>query len=139
MGVPPGQRLGPPPHLSGPPQAPPQGPPEGWEQRKPGLAPPAKGFLGSLLDVNFDHMVTPKLIKLFYGVSLLLISLQCLTFFGIGLWIFSLQDWWAWGLIMAVAAPLVWVFELLLVRIFMEAAITRFKSVEYLRIIKDKL
>jgi hypothetical protein len=152
MGVPPAQRLGPPPRLGGPPQSPPQGPqqdpgqpphgpvPEPRQAAGPEPLPPRdKGFLGSLLDVNFDYMVTPRVIKAFSLLTLLLITSQCVIFLGIGLWILGWSNGWAWGLMMVIASPLVWLFEALLVRIFMESVIVRFKTAEYLRIIKDKL
>jgi hypothetical protein len=37
------------------------------------------------------------------------------------------------------SSPAIWLFEALLVRIFMETIIVRFKTAEYLRVIKDKL
>ncbi|MFC5754521.1 DUF4282 domain-containing protein [Actinomadura rugatobispora] len=98
-----------------------------------------KGLFGALLDANFNHLVTPKLIRLCYIMALLLITLQCLIFLGLGLWIATWDDWWAWGIIMAVATPIVWLFELLMVRILMEAVVVRFKGVEHLRVIKDKI
>jgi hypothetical protein len=62
-----------------------------------------------------------------------------MIFLALGLWIFSWQNFWAWGLMMAVASPFVWLFEALLLRMFMESLIVRFKTAEYLRVIKDKL
>ncbi|RAY14409.1 hypothetical protein DPM19_15745 [Actinomadura craniellae] len=101
--------------------------------------PAQKGVLGALLDVNFNHLVTAKLIKLWYVVALLLISLQCLAFLALGLWIATWDNGWAWGVMMAVSSPLVWLFEVLMVRILMEAVVVRFKGVEHLRVIKDKI
>lgn len=98
-----------------------------------------KGLVGALFDANFNHLVTPKLIKLWYVLSLVLITLQCLVFLFLGLWIAGWEDFWAWGIIMIIASPLVWLFELLLVRILMEAVVVRFKGVEHLRVIKDKI
>jgi hypothetical protein len=100
--------------------------------------PPTKGFLSSLLDVNFNYLVTPKLIKLFYVLALLLITLSALAVFAIGLWIAQLRNGWLLGLLVILCSPLVWFFEAVLARIFMEAIIVRFKGVEYLRIMKDK-
>lgn len=133
--APPGQghpnQTGPGPYTTGPhPQVPPQGwaPPERTE----------KGAFAALFDANFDSLVTPKLVKLFYIVAMLLITLQCLVFLGIGLWIAGWDSGYGWGFIMIAATPLVWLFEMLVVRIFMEAMVVRFKEVEYLRVIKDK-
>ncbi|REE96035.1 DUF4282 domain-containing protein [Thermomonospora umbrina] len=95
--------------------------------------------MGALLDTNFNHLVTPKLIKLWYVIALLLISLQCLFFLFTGLWMATWDNGWAWGLMLIVATPLVWLFEALLVRIVMEAVVVRFKGVEHLRVIKDKI
>jgi uncharacterized protein DUF4282 len=132
----------------GAPGGPPQGPPPQWRSAPPTAQPapppspeqsqPSKGVLSSLFDTSFDHLVTPRLIRLWYVLGMLLVSLQCLVFLGLGLWIASWDDFWAWGLIMVVASPLVWLFEVLLVRIVMEAVVVRFKGVEYLKVIKDK-
>ncbi|MBA9003803.1 MULTISPECIES: DUF4282 domain-containing protein [Thermomonospora] len=96
-------------------------------------------MLGALLDTNFDHLVTPKLIRLWYVIALLLITLQCAGFLFTGLWVVTWDNGWAWGVIMVVASPLVWLFEALMVRILMEAVVVRFKGVEHLRVIKDKI
>ncbi|MDL4772219.1 DUF4282 domain-containing protein [Actinomadura xylanilytica] len=135
----------PPPHpasVPGPRPQSPAPPPQYQQPQQPEWAPPErtdKGLVGALFDANFNYMVTPKLIKLWYILSMLLVSFQCLVFFCIGLWIAAQDDFWAWGILMVVASPLVWLFELLLVRILMEAVVVRFKGVEYLRIIKDKI
>ncbi|GAA2421308.1 hypothetical protein GCM10010191_35890 [Actinomadura vinacea] len=117
-------------------------PPNVPPQQQDGWTPPErtdKGLFGALFDANFNYLVTPKLIKLWYVIALLLITLQCLVVLGLGLWIATWDDFWAWGLIMAVATPLVWLFEVLMVRILMEAVVVRFKGVEHLRAIKDKI
>ncbi|MBE1534176.1 DUF4282 domain-containing protein [Actinomadura algeriensis] len=120
-------QTGPGPYATGP-QPQPWVPPEQAE----------KGLLGALLDTNFNSLVTPKLIKAFYILSLLLVSLSALIIVAIGIWVFQLRNGWLVGLLIMLSAPVVWFFEAMLVRIFMEAIMTRFKSVEYLRVIKDK-
>ncbi|SRR6266545_1669567 len=149
----PGQPYGPPPRPSGAagqprprpqPGGPGQMPPQGWNYDGPPAPGPGpaeaatKGFFGSLLDVNFNYLVTPKLIKLFFVSSLVLIGLQSLLMLIVGLKVASWDDGWAWGVMLLIATPFVWLFEVVLVRIFMEAIIVRFKGVEYLRIMKDK-
>ncbi|MFV2174617.1 DUF4282 domain-containing protein [Actinomadura sp. LOL_016] len=109
-------------------------PPQGW-------VPPErtdKGLLGSLFDTNFNSLVTPKLIKAFYTLSLLLISLSALIVVALGIWVFQLRNGWLVGLLIMCSAPIIWLFQAMLFRIFMEAIMVRFKSTEYLRIIKDK-
>lgn len=98
----------------------------------------SKGLVGALFDLNFNHLVTPKLIKLFYVLALLLVTLSALIVLGMGLWVFQLRNGWLLGLLIILSAPIIWMFEAILVRIFMEAVVVRFKGVEYLRIIKDK-
>jgi hypothetical protein len=116
-------------------------PPQGPAQQQEWVPPERtdKGLLGALFDANFNHLVTPKLVKLGYVVAGLLITLQCVALVGFGGWIATWDDWWGFGLIMVVAAPLLWLFELLMVRIFMEAVVVRFKTAEHLRAIKDKI
>jgi hypothetical protein len=102
-------------------------------------AAPGKGFLGALLDFNFNHLVTTKLIKLFYGLALLMISGFAFVVLYVGLWVFGLRNGQFLGILVMLSSPFVWLFEAVLVRIFMESIVVRFKTAEYLRIIKDKL
>lgn len=110
----------------------------GQAEWRPG-GPEDKGFLGALLDTNFDHLVTPKLIRLCYVLALLLVTLSALIVLVIGVWVFQLRNGWLLGLLIMLSAPVVWIFEAVLVRIFMEAVVVRFKGVEHLRAIKDKI
>ncbi|MFI6517191.1 DUF4282 domain-containing protein [Spirillospora sp. NPDC050679] len=114
----------------------------GPQQRPEEWAPPArtdKGVMGALFDTSFEHLVTPKLIKVCYLLSLLLISLSALMVVAVGLWIAQLRDGWLLGLLVMCCAPVLWFFEAILARIFMEAVVVRFKGVEHLRVIKDKI
>ncbi|GLZ09976.1 hypothetical protein Acsp04_02110 [Actinomadura sp. NBRC 104425] len=104
-----------------------------------GGVPENKGLFGALFDANFDHLVTPKLIKLCYVLALLLVTLSALMVLVIGVWVFQLRNGWLLGLLIMLCAPVIWIFEAVLVRIFMEAVVVRFKGVEHLRVIKDKI
>jgi hypothetical protein len=113
-------------------------PPQNWDAEgtpEPGYGPPGKGLLATLLDTSFDSLITPKLIKLFYTLALVLITLSALVILAIGIWVF--QYGWLLGVAAFIFAPLLWLLQVILVRIFMEAIIVRFKGVEYLRIMKD--
>jgi Domain of unknown function (DUF4282) len=152
----PGQPYGPPPPRppSGagqppPPPAPPPparpvgpgGPPPGWDYQDFGdarLPSPRKGFFGSLFDANFNYLVTPKLVKLVYILLLIAVTLWNLGQFLLGVRIASWQDGWAWGVMIIIATPILWLIEIILWRIILEAVVVRFKGVEYLRIMKDK-
>lgn len=109
-----------------------------WPSGEPAPPGAGKGFFGALLDLNFNYLVTPKIIKLFYALALLVVTLSALTVLAVGLWVFQLRNGWLVGLLVMGSAPFIWILGALLVRIFMEAVVVRFKSTEYLRIIKDK-
>ena len=134
---------GPPPHPAGPGPQPGPGrpgaeqPPQGWVPgpRPAETAPSGKGFLGTLLDTDFVRLITPQLSKAFYTLSIELVTLSSLVVIAFGVWVF--QYGWLLALATFVFAPLTWLLEVILVRIFMEAVIVRFKSSEYLRAIKD--
>jgi uncharacterized membrane protein len=81
-------------------------------------------------------LITPKLIKLFYTLSLILITLSALVMLLVGVWVF--QYGWVLGIVAFIFTPLMWLFEVILVRIFMEAVIVRFKTVEHLRDLKER-
>ncbi|TDC59334.1 DUF4282 domain-containing protein [Actinomadura sp. GC306] len=87
--------------------------------------------------MNFDHMVTPKLVKIIYALALVPITLLALL---IGWYALAyLQEGPAVvGLVLLVAAPLIWIFQVLMTRVFLEFVINQFKVSEYLRAIKDK-
>jgi hypothetical protein len=128
----PGPRPPAPPGSPGPQgtQGTPSIPPEQW-------TPPArKGVLGTLLDLNFDYMITAKLVKIVYALALVAFCLAdlILAWWGLAL----LADGSAYGLALLVATPFVWLFQVLVTRLFLEFVINQFKISEYLRVIKDK-
>lgn len=95
-----------------------------------------KGLFGALLDTKFDAMVTPMLIRGFYLLSLTVITLQCLFFLILGVFVIE-KDWgWAWGVMMVVGSPLVWLLESLGVRMTLEFVINQFKITEELQKIR---
>ncbi|GAB3667337.1 hypothetical protein GCM10027589_33110 [Actinocorallia lasiicapitis] len=97
-----------------------------------------KGLIGSLLDISFDAMVTPMIVRGFYMLALTVISLQCLFFLIIGFVIVE-KDWgWVWGLLMICASPLVWLVESLGTRMALEFVINQFKITEELKKLNRK-
>lgn len=89
-----------------------------------------------MFDMNFDHMVTAKLIKIIYALSLVPITLVSLLMAGYGL------DWLdqgsSFGYLLLLSSPFIWLFQILAIRTLLEFVINQFKISEYLRIIKDK-
>ncbi|TDC12516.1 DUF4282 domain-containing protein [Actinomadura bangladeshensis] len=137
MGGPYGAPPGPQPNVPGPRPPGPGAPGTGQQPWAP-AEPAGKGLLAALLDTDFNALVTPKLAKTVYILSLMLITLECLGVLLFGLWTLVSTRFWLGGLILIVATPLIWLVQMLLVRIFMEAVVVRFKQAEYLRVIKDK-
>ena len=121
---------GPPPGHGMPPQPPPG--PQGYPTAK------GKGLFGALFDLNFDNMVSTKLIKAFYVLAILLISLTSLFVLLVGLW--ALQfDWGRYfGVFLVPAAPLMWLFELVVTRMALEFVINQFKITEHLKAMRDR-
>ena len=137
---PPPQQTGPIPGPRTP--GPSQGTPDEHPEHQGAWTPPprdtaGKGVLGMLFDMNFDHMITPRLIKITYPLALVPITLGVLMLAWYGLAYIG-RDHTVIGLAMLIAAPLLWIFQVLAMRIFMEFVINQFKVTEYLRAIKDK-
>jgi hypothetical protein len=139
---------GPPPHPGehGPyqaqqPGAPWQGGPGHFQQHQPPPGYPAarnKGLFGALFDIDFNDMVSTRLIKAFYVLAILLISLTSLFILLVGLW--ALQFGWGryFGVFLVPAAPLLWLFELVVVRMVLEFVINQFKITEHLKAMRER-
>ncbi|MFC4050393.1 DUF4282 domain-containing protein [Actinomadura syzygii] len=96
------------------------------------------GVLAALLETNFNAMVTPSIVKTIYVLTLIVVSLECLAILLFGVWLFQGGAWLS-GLITVLCTPFVWLLQMLVTRVLMEAVVVRFKQAEYLRVIKDKL
>jgi hypothetical protein len=128
----------PPPHLGGPWQGPPPG--HGMPPQPP--SPPAyaprgdKGIFGALFDLNFDHMVTTRLIKISYAMAMVVYSLIALVMLLFA-WSFS-----AWNKPLAlatlVATPIFWIAGLLSTRLILEFVINQFKITEHLKAMRER-
>ncbi|TYB46580.1 DUF4282 domain-containing protein [Actinomadura chibensis] len=95
-------------------------------------------MLGALLETDFNALVTPSLVKAIYVLTLIVVTLECLAILFFGIWLFQGEAWLS-GLIAVLVTPFVWLLQMLLTRVLMEAVVVRFKQAEYLRVIKDKL
>jgi hypothetical protein len=105
---------------------------------EPDFKPPSsKGFIGSLLDLNFDYMVTTRMIKGAYALFLVVSTLFCLVvaWYGLG-WYLQLNQ--TLGIMTMIAAPIIWLVQVVITRMALEFFINQFKITEYLRIIKDQ-
>ena len=108
--------------------------PGGYPGRPPAQG--EKGFLGALFDLNFDHMVTPRLIKGSYLFAVLLSSMVAVVWLIVGFWLFH------YGYLLTVFivlfTPPVWLASLIAVRMSLEFVINQFKITEHLKAIREQ-
>jgi hypothetical protein len=85
-----------------------------------------KGFLASLFDVSFSTLITPKVIKVIYLLSMVLIGLAALVFV-----VGAFQSSAGAGLfVLIVGAPLVSLVYLIYTRVVLEVIIALFRIME---------
>ncbi|MEV0662572.1 DUF4282 domain-containing protein [Actinomadura luteofluorescens] len=140
-GPPPGGPAGPFPGPGPVPGPRPPGPASGFQEPPQGWAPPpgdrgGGNVLQALFDLNFDTMVTMRVVKVLYVLALVPISLFALLMAAYGVeWI--AEGGWG-GYLLLLASPFVWLLQVFATRILLEFVINQFKISEYLRAIKDK-
>ncbi|HEU5157957.1 MAG TPA: DUF4282 domain-containing protein [Streptosporangiaceae bacterium] len=122
----------------GPPQSP--YPPQahmGYQQQPP--AGPRydndKGFFGSLFDFSFDNFIATKLVKFLYVLSLILASIAAIVYVVVGL--VALGNGSGVGVLFIILAPIIWLFFLVLARLYLELVIVMFKISEDIKDIRD--
>jgi hypothetical protein len=86
---------------------------------------PERGFLGSLFDVSFSSLITTKVIKVLYVLSMVMIGLGALVFIVAG---FSNSG--GSGVLALVLAPLLGLLYLIYVRVLLELVIAVFRIME---------
>jgi hypothetical protein len=87
---------------------------------------PEQGFLASLFDVDFKSLITTKVIKVLYILSMILIGLGALAFV-----VAAFANSVAGGLIvLIIVAPLVSLLYLIYVRVLLEIVIAVFRIME---------
>jgi hypothetical protein len=93
-----------------------------------------KGFIGSLFDIQFDSFVTPKIIRVLYVISIILISLGTLV-----LAIFGFAEFKLGGiLVLLIACPLYFFFYLAVNRVVLEIFMVVFRMSDDIRVIRDR-
>ena len=87
---------------------------------------PTKGFFGSLFDMSFSSLVTTKVIKFVYVITLIVLTLLALA-----LVFAAFRSSTGLGVaVLFIVAPLVWFFYLVYVRLFLEFIIAVFRVME---------
>ena len=85
-----------------------------------------KGFFASLFDISFSSLITTKVIKVLYVLSMIIIGLGALFFIGA-----AFADSAAAGVIvLVVVAPLFALLYLVYVRVLLEIVIVIFRIME---------
>ena len=85
-----------------------------------------KGFLGSLFDVSFSSLITTKVIKVIYVLSMIVIGLTALAFVAAA---FS-ESAGAGVFTLVILAPLAALLYLIYVRVILEVIICIFRIME---------
>jgi hypothetical protein len=82
----------------------------------------AMGFLGTLFDFSFSEFLTPKIIKILFGIGLVLAALGALRFIAAGFHVGAFV-----GVISLIISPLVFLLCSLVVRIYLEILLAVFR------------
>ncbi len=96
--------------------------------RTAGSADGARGLVGSVFDLSFQSMVTPKLIRMLF---VLLCVLQMIPVLGGVITAFTAGP--VVGVLALILAPVVYLIAVLFVRIYLELIIVVFRIYETLR------
>ena len=86
---------------------------------------PEQGFLASLFDVSFSSLVTTRVIKVLYILSMVLIGLGMLVTIGA-----AFSNSAATGLVILILSPLIALLYLIYVRVLLELVIAIFRIME---------
>lgn len=85
-----------------------------------------KGFLASLFDISFRSLVTPRVIKVLYVLYMIVIALVALAFI-----ISAFHSSTAAGVaVLLIAAPLGFLFYLIVARVWLELVIVLFRIMD---------
>ena len=85
-----------------------------------------KGFLASLFDTSFANLVTPRVIRIIYIISMVVIGLAALFWIGA-----AFAQSAAFGLlVLVIAAPIVSLLYLIYTRVLLEVIIALFRIME---------
>ena len=100
-----------------------------------------KGFFSSLFDFSFTHLVATKLVRLYYGVAMVLTGLGTLMFL-----LMTLGGAWSQGfgaflgalIVAPVLSAVLFLFWLIFHRLFCEVLVVLFRIAESLSSIDQK-
>lgn len=91
------------------------------------VEPAGKGLFGSLLDRNFENLVTVKLLRMLYTLAILCVTGFNFVLFLFG-WSLAAGSFWPFlGWVIVMGVPVLWLAELLMARVVVEYLIVQHK------------
>jgi hypothetical protein len=92
-----------------------------------------KGFFASLFDFSFTEFITVKIIKILYGIIIVLAGIGVLFFIVTGF-----QTSAAMGILYLILSPLVFILWVILARVWLEIVIVIFRIEDNTKKIAEK-
>ena len=81
-----------------------------------------RGFFESLMDTRFDSLITPKLVRFLYVLSMIVLALGAMAWIVVGF-----ADSPGTGVLFLILAPLVALLYLIVTRLWLELIVVAFK------------
>lgn len=104
---------------------------------KPPAEPLGKGLFGSLFDRSFDNPVTTKLLRMLYTLAVLCVTGVNVVFFLFG-WSLAAGSFWPFlGWVIVIGVPVMWLAEVVMVRVVVEYLIVQHKIATDLTIVRE--
>jgi hypothetical protein len=85
-------------------------------------APERRGYFASPMDTRFDHLITPKLVRFLYIVSIVVLAIGALVVIVSGF-----ADKVGTGILALILAPLGALIYLIVIRLWLELIVVAFK------------
>jgi hypothetical protein len=105
--------------------------------KNPPAEPLGKGLFGSLFDRSFDNLVTTKLLRMLYTLAIVCVTGFNLVFFLFG-WSLAAGSFWPFlGWVILMGVPVLWLAELVMVRVVVEYLIVQHKIATDLTIVRE--
>jgi hypothetical protein len=88
----------------------------------------AASFFSSLFDLSFSTFITPKIIKVLFVLSMVVVTLETLAFVG-----FAFMSNVFFGVLaLLILGPIMFLFGVIYARVIMEVLIQLFRGTDYL-------
>jgi Domain of unknown function (DUF4282) len=96
-----------------------------------------KGLFGSLFDTGFDDLVTTRLLRMLYTLAILCVTGFNLILFMFG-WSLAAGSFWPFlGWTLVVGVPVLWLAELIMVRVVVEYLLVQHKIATDLTVVRE--